>query len=126
MCRIFRVANCHHPLGIPLSHFLWLIGVVQFNAEELGSNQEVSLPLTLTVLNYDHLRPGFPQIWSSEKKEGKKKAFVISFSERPHQWNLKSVVMIGEPRKHVLFLLNKTLFTKAIVENSIPHHINIH
>lgn len=97
MCFIFRITNCHHLLG-SFKSFSMAKRENPGDFQELSGDQEVFLPLAFdsSLLS---LKTNFPinlAFW--------KKAFVISFSERRHQWSLESVaIRVGERGRDFCF-----------------------
>lgn len=87
--------NCRQPLGSFVQSFSVANRNSPGNFQEMSSEQAVFLPLVFDS-SY-HLRPVFPKFSPLKKK----RAFVIRFSVRQHQWNLRHVVIrVDERVKH--------------------------
>lgn len=95
MCHVFKITNCHQPLGSFIKSFSVADRDSPGNFQEMSSGQVVFLCLVFDS-SY-HLRPVFPKFSPLKKK----RAFVIRFSVRQHQWNLRHVVIrVDERGKH--------------------------
>lgn len=92
LCHIFKITKCHQPLGSFVKSFSVTNRSSPGNFQEMSSERAVFLRLVFDS-SY-HLRPVFPKCSPLENM----RAFVIRFSVRQHQWNLRHVVIWVDER----------------------------